>query len=43
MFNGCSSLASLPGINKWNAYSIKYMKSIFDECFSLIVVPDKMK
>ena len=43
MFEGCSSLITLPDISKWNTskvYSISYM---FKNCISLSYFPDISK
>ena len=39
MFDGCSSLISLPDISKWNTKNVINMSNIFNECSSLIVIP----
>ena len=43
MFNGCSSLISLPNISKWNTNNITDMNSIFCNCLSLNSLPDISK
>ena len=43
MFNGCSSLSSLPDISKWNTRNVTYMIYMFDGCSSLSSLPDISK
>ena len=43
MFEGCSSLSSLPDISKWNTNNATNMSSMFYECFSLLSLPDILK
>ena len=43
MFNGCSSLISLPDISKWDTKNVKDMNDMFCECSSLISLPDISK
>jgi len=43
MFEGCSSLSSLPDISKWNTNNVKYMHGMFDGCKSLSSLPDISK
>ena len=40
MFSGCSSLLSLPDINKWEVEKITDMSYMFYECSSLSSLPD---
>ena len=40
MFDGCSSLSSLPDISKWNTNNITSMKSMFHGCSLLSSLPD---
>ena len=35
MFDGCSSLSSLPDISKWNTINVINMSNIFSGCSSL--------
>ena len=43
MFNGCSSLLSLPDISKWNTNNVTNMSGMFKECSSLLSLPDTSK
>jgi len=43
MFNGCSSLISLPDISKWNTKNVTNMSDMFNGCSSLISLPDISK
>jgi surface protein len=43
MFYGCSSLASIPDISKWNIDKCIIIKGIFYECHSLSFIPDIFK
>ena len=43
IFDGCSSLLSLPDISKWNTNNITDMSDMFYECSSLISLPDISK
>ena len=43
MFSQCSSLISLPDINKWNTINITNMGLIFAECSSLLYLPNISK
>ena len=43
MFDGCSSLSSLPDISKWNTNNITDISSIFSGCLSLSSLPDISK
>ena len=43
MFDGCSSLSSLPDISKWNTSNVKDMSYIFYGCSSLLSLPDISK
>ena len=43
MFSGCSSLLSLPDINKWKVEKITDMSYMFYECSSLSSLPDISK
>ena len=43
MFEGCSSLSSLPDISKWNTNNVTNMSSMFYECSSLLSLPDISK
>ena len=40
MFEGCSSLISLPDISNWNTNKVTDMSYMFDRCSSLISLPD---
>jgi len=40
MFDGCSSLLSLPDISKWNANNVTNMSYMFCRCSSLSSLPD---
>ena len=43
MFEGCSSLISLPDISKWNMTNVNDINGLFSECSSLISLPDISK
>ena len=43
MFNGCSSLLSLPDISKWNTSNVNDISYMFYECSSLSSLPDISK
>ena len=43
MFNGCSSLISLPDISVWNTENIKDISHMFSGCSSLTSLPDISK
>ena len=43
MFDGCSSLSSLPDISKWNTININNMSYMLYECSSLSILPDISK
>ena len=43
MFDGCSSLSSLPDISKWNTSNVKDMSYMFSGCSSLSSLPDISK
>ena len=43
MFEGCSSLISLPDISKWNIDKVINMNSTFEGCSSLLSLPDISK
>ena len=43
MFQGCTSLISLPDISKWNIDNVKYLNGLFYECSSLKELPDISK
>ena len=43
MFNGCSSLSSLPDISKWNTSNVTNMSGMFYGCSSLSSLPDISK
>ena len=43
MFNGCSSLSSLPDLSKWNTSNVTDMSSMFEGCRSLSSLPDISK
>ena len=43
MFNGCSSLSSLPDISKWNTNNVTNMNCMFSWCSSLSSLPDISK
>ena len=40
MLYGCSSLISLPDISKWKLNKVQFKESIFNECSSLISIPN---
>ena len=40
MFNNCSSLFSLPDINKWDTTGVTNIESFFFNCSSLTILPD---
>ena len=43
MFDGCSSLNSLPDISKWNTSNVNDMNNMFNGCSSLKSLPDISK
>ena len=43
MFNGCTSLLSLPDISKWNTININDMSYMFYRCSSLSSLPEISK
>jgi surface protein len=43
MFEGCSSLKSLPDISKWNTNNVTNMSYMFNGCSSLISLPNISK
>ena len=43
IFKGCSSLASLPDISKWNTNNVTNMSCMFNGCKSLSFLPDISK
>ena len=43
VFNGCSSLISLPDISKWETRYVINMSDLFSGCNSLISLPDISK
>ena len=43
MFEGCSSLLSLPDISKWNTNNVINMSYMFNGCSLLISLPDISK
>ena len=43
MFNGCSSLSSLPDVSKWNTINAIYMKGMFSGCSSISSLTDISK
>ena len=43
MFDGCSSLLSLPDISKRNTNNVKDISKIFNFCLSLSSLPDISK
>ena len=43
MFDGCSSLLSLPDISKWNTNNVTNMSYMFDGCSSLSSLSDISK
>ena len=43
IFNGCSSLTSLPDISKWDTKKVNTKDKIFERCSSLISLPDISK
>ena len=43
MFEGCSSLSSLPDISKWNTNNVTDMSWMFSGCSSLSSLPDISK
>ena len=43
MFDGCSSLSSLPDISKWNTNNVTNMSYMFNGCSSLSSLPDISK
>ncbi len=40
IFHKCSSLSELPDISKWNTENITDKNQCFDECLSLLVIPN---
>ena len=42
MFNGCSSLISLPDLSKWNINKVTDMVFMFSGCSLLISLSDKL-
>ena len=43
IFEGCSSLISIPDLSKWDTKYVINMKSLFNGCSSLILLPDLSK
>ena len=43
LFNGCSTLSSLPDISKWETSNITNMSGMFTTCSSLSSLPDISK
>ena len=43
IFEGCSSLISLPDISKWDTKNVLAMREIFKDCSSLTSLPDISK
>ena len=43
MFNGCSSLISIPDISVWNTENIEDISHMFSGCSSLTSLPDISK
>ena len=43
MFYGCSSLSSLPKIEKWNIKNVDNYEDIFGQCLKLTKMPKKFK
>ena len=43
MFEGCSSLKSLPDISNWKIDNVKKMENMFKGCKSIISFPDISK
>jgi len=43
MFNGCSSLQSLPDLERWNTSNLKEKKRMFWGCRSNLNIPQKLK
>ena len=43
MFDGCSSLLSLPDISKWKTNNVNNMSNMFSRCSSLSSLPDISK
>ena len=43
MFNGCSSLLSLPDISKWNTSNVTNMSGMFNGCKDSLNIPEKFK
>ena len=41
MFYECSSLSSLPDISKWNTNNVNNMSDMYNDCISLLSLPDK--
>ena len=38
MFDGCSSLSSLPNISKWNTSNLEEDENMFNKCDKLIII-----
>ena len=43
MFNGCSSLKSLPDIDNWDISNVKQKLWMFNGCSNLLSIPTKFK
>ena len=43
MFEGCSSLISIPDISKWDISNITNINGMFPKCYSLISITDISK
>ena len=43
MFNGCSSLKSLPNIFKWNISKLENKINMFNNCSKNLNIPNKFK
>ena len=43
IFNGCTSLLSLPGLSKWNTSNVTNMSYMFNGCSALSSLPDLSK
>ena len=43
LFEGCSSLYSIPDISNWNTSKVTNMSYMFNECKSLLILPDISK
>ena len=41
MFEGCSSLVSLPDLSKWDFKEVKNIRYTFDGCFNALNVNSK--